>query len=696
MALTNTSPKQSFPYYGGGAVANPANVVVATINPSNSATANAVGTIWINKTTPAGWVCTQNTGINGAVTWDQFGLNTGTVGFLQGDSGGLIGPTGGGAILITGTAGQIISTGNALTNDITLSLADPFVTIGNMTVTGTLTVQGSGTSAIGTSNTATTVTLASGTGGNTVSINNGANTGANTTNISSGATGANSHVNILTGVNTGGAHDVNILTGASSGSTDTVNIATGASAKTVTIGNVSGASAVAILVGTGNFSLTGTTISTITIGTGLTTGTTLIGGTAQTGNITLGSSSGTNSVLIGNGAGATTVSLANATTTANATVNVMTSAMSNGTQAFNLFTGTATGGTQTTNINTGSSASTVNIGNVTSTSGIAMLVGSGNFSLNGVAGSTYAIGAATTTGTITIGGTAQSTGTITLGSSSATSTVAIAAGAGTNTVSINNAASNSNACVVNILSGATPGQAQTLNVMNGIISTNNAQAMNVMTGTYTTGSQTVNLITGTPSGGTQAVNILSGTSSGGTQTLTAGNIAQAANAIALLSGSTGGITFTAGTSSMVLKQAGGTFWGTQGNTAPAAGYIGEQLLTTVTAGAAVTMTTSTTVYNLATVNLTAGCWDVTGCAIINGTLQTLNQASISTATNTLGALAVAAGSTSASANTSVPVGVQTPVFRVNLSSTTSYYLTAASTFAGSATGYGTIRAVRVA
>ena len=43
-----------------------------------------------------------------------------------------------------------------------------------------------------------------------------------------------------------------------------------------------------------------------------------------------------------------------------------------------------------------------------------MYVGSGNFVLDGVAASTYSIGASTTTGTIFIGGTAQ-TGSITLG-----------------------------------------------------------------------------------------------------------------------------------------------------------------------------------------------------------------------------------------------------------------------------------------
>ncbi len=105
--------------------------------------------------------------------------------------------------------------------------------------------------------------------------------------------------------------------------------------------------------------------------------------------------------------------------------------------------------TGTTTINTTGSATT-SIGSTTGASGIALLVGTGNFSLNGAAGSTYAIGAATTTGTITIGGTAE-TGTITLGSSSGTNIVAIGAGAGATTVDI---AGGIGGNTVNIANGA--------------------------------------------------------------------------------------------------------------------------------------------------------------------------------------------------------------------------------------------------
>jgi hypothetical protein len=112
-----------------------------------------------------------------------------------------------------------------------------------------------------------------------------------------------------------------------------------------------------------------------------------------------------------------------------------------------------------------------------------MLVGSGNFALNGAAASTYTVGAATTTGTITIGGTAQS-GTMTLGSSSAANTMVIAGGSGATTLQIANAQTAGSVSV---------GAAMT----SGTISIGGTGAQ---TGTITigggTGAQTVNLATG--------------------------------------------------------------------------------------------------------------------------------------------------------------------------------------------------------
>jgi hypothetical protein len=224
-----------------------------------------------------------------------------------------------------------------------------------------------------------------------------------------------------------------------------VNIGTGAGAKLVAIGSKTGASSITESVGTGNFVLDGVAGSTYTIGASTTTGTTTIGGTAQTGTITLGSSSGTNIVAVGAGAGATTVNIANGVSgntislgngvnTSAQVVNIASGA-AGANSTVNILNGVATTGTQTVNIATGAAASTTNIGNVTGASGIVERVGTGNYSLDGAASSTYRIGASTTTGTIIIGGTAQ-TGGLTVGSSSGTSILNLGTGGGANAVNV--------------------------------------------------------------------------------------------------------------------------------------------------------------------------------------------------------------------------------------------------------------------
>ncbi len=93
-------------------------------------------------------------------------------------------------------------------------------------------------------------------------------------------------------------------------------------------------------------------------------------------------------------------------------------------------------GTSIVNIGTDAvGASSVVLGNTVTGSSLTLRAGTGNFSLNGSAATSYSMCAATTTGTITIGGTAQ-TGAMTFGSSSGASTVNIATGAGNSTANI--------------------------------------------------------------------------------------------------------------------------------------------------------------------------------------------------------------------------------------------------------------------
>jgi hypothetical protein len=85
------------------------------------------------------------------------------------------------------------------------------------------------------------------------------------------------------------------------------------------------------------------------------------------------------------------------------------------------------------------------IGNTTGASGTTISVGTGNFSLDGVGASTYAIAPSTTTGTVTIGGAAESgalalvtgTGAINVGTTAVAKTVTLGNVTGATAVNIN-------------------------------------------------------------------------------------------------------------------------------------------------------------------------------------------------------------------------------------------------------------------
>jgi hypothetical protein len=135
----------------------------------------------------------------------------------------------------------------------------------------------------------------------------------------------------------------------------------------------------------------------------------------------------------------------------------------------------------TTSINTTTSGAVTSIGSTLGASGIVERVGTGNYSLDGVAGSIYSIGASTTTGSIAIGGTAQ-TGTLAIGPSTAGITILIGNGvnAAPQVVNISSGASAANS-VVSILNGVATAGTQTFNVLAQAGST--AGAANIATGT---------------------------------------------------------------------------------------------------------------------------------------------------------------------------------------------------------------------
>ena len=204
-------------------------------------------------------------------------------------------------------------------------------------------------------------------------------------------------------------------------------------------------------------------------------------------------------------------------------------------------------------INTEAADFATSIGNTTGSSALTVRVGTGNFSLDGVAGSTYTIGASTTTGTYTVGGTAQS-GTMTLGSSSGTNIVAIGAGEGATTVNIANGTTNAKTIALGI--GAA--MANTINIGGtgaNVIAIGNTQTAGSLaigaamtTGTIAIGGTGLQTGTITIGGGTGAQTVNLGTGATGVKTIHIGDSA-VANVITLGS--------TTGAASLTLQSGSG-------------------------------------------------------------------------------------------------------------------------------------------
>ncbi|MEI6277259.1 MAG: hypothetical protein WCP08_14770, partial [Prolixibacteraceae bacterium] len=133
------------------------------------------------------------------------------------------------------------------------------------------------------------------------------------------------------------------------------NINTGTSTGAITIGNAV-STGITQQVGTGNFSLNGTTGSTYTIGSATTTGTVTIGGAAQSGAITLGQSTASNTINIGS---------ANTAAANSQTVNIANGANAGTSSTVNILSGAGTSGTATLNLGSNPRVTTIDIGDVT-------------------------------------------------------------------------------------------------------------------------------------------------------------------------------------------------------------------------------------------------------------------------------------------------------------------------------------------
>lgn len=151
--------------------------------------------------------------------------------------------------------------------------------------------------------------------------------------------------------------------------------------------------------------------------------------------------------------------------------------------------GNTTLGTDASTVNTfGSGSGSLNtIGSIGGASGTTILVGTGNFTLNGVGASIYDLASSTTTGTITFGGSAQ-TGAFSIGNSTG---------------------------------------AMTLNLLNGVNA--GAQVLNIASNTPAANT-TVNVLTSAASAGTQTFNLFgSGSTRAGVVNIGTGNAAHAVN-----------------------------------------------------------------------------------------------------------------------------------------------------------------------
>ena len=261
-----------------------------------------------------------------------------------------------------------------------------------------------------------------------------------------------------------------------------IGIGNSAAAHVITIGSVTGASQVVINSGTAGIQMASTGAGDITINSN---DTLLLD---ADGVLELNSSAGV--IGIGNDADAFDINVGTG-----AAARVIT--VGNNTGATQLVLEAGSGGLD---IGTAASAQSITIGNNTGATAIVMEVGTGNFSLDGVGASTYAIGSATTSGTITIGGTAQ-TGALGLGVSSGIMITNLATGNGAKTL---NVATGISGNTLNIATGANT-SAQVVNISSGASGANSD--VNILSGIGTAGTQTLNVLTGTRAG---ALNLATG------------------------------------------------------------------------------------------------------------------------------------------------------------------------------------------
>lgn len=296
----------------------------------------------------------------GAGTISSTGVNTMTI-----DSG-----TTGAVNIGTGANAKVVTLGSTNTS---ASTAINSGTGGITLLTGT-----SGNLSMTTGSTGT-VTLDSGTTG---AVNVGTGSNAKTVTVGSLNTTATTNINSGTGgltLLTGTSGNLSLTTGTTgtatldSGTTGGVNVGTNANAKTVTIGNSTGATAVNINTGTGGLTLTTGTTGAVSLKSGTTGSVTLDSGT--TGAVNVGNGANAKTITIGNNTSSTAVNITSGT----GGISLLTTTSGN-LSLTSGSTGTVTldsGTTGAVNIGNGANAKTVTIGNSTSSTALNFTSGTG-------------------------------------------------------------------------------------------------------------------------------------------------------------------------------------------------------------------------------------------------------------------------------------------------------------------------------
>ncbi len=473
---------------------------------------------------------TAATGTFTALTANTSITNAGlsTAGVVTNTAGGLLGTLAGTSnTVLHGNASGLPTFSSVVGTDLAANIS--ISTTGNLTTTGTGTISSAGllTAANG-------LTLSSGALNMTASSGTITLSGLGASSISTGATNS---LSLSTG--TTGALTLD------SGTTGAVNIGTNANAKSITVGNNTGATAVNLTSGTGGITLLTSTTGNLSLTTGTTGSVTLDSGT--TGAVNIGTNANAKTITIGNGSGATSLVLdagtGNIDIGQNAVAHTIRVGNSTGATAVNLTSGTGgitlltsttgnlslttgttgsvtldSGTTGTVNIGTNANAKTVTVGNSTGATAVNLTSGTGGITL-----------LTTTTGALSLD--SGTSGAINIGTNANAKTITVGNSTG--------------ATAVNLTSGT------------GGITLLTGTTGNLSLTTGTTGAVTLD------SGTTGAVNIGTNANAktvtvGNTTGATVANIRSGTGGISLLTGTTGNLSLTTGTTGAVTLDSGTT------------------------------------------------------------------------------------------------------------------------------------------